>query len=142
MPFFVGGILYCKYEWQKYLEGYVALGITAVAFILWNVLGEMPDPMQFVSICIGILFSFSLCLNAARYWPKMFSTFRDYTFQIFLMGIFIQMAIRWTYVKVGEEWLFIPLWLLSVIIGVYVPTFIARIIEKKAPTIVRMCLGL
>ena len=40
------------------------------------------------------MFSFSLCLNLAKRWPGLFSSFRDYTFQIFLMGIFFQMAIR------------------------------------------------
>jgi len=38
--------------------------------------------------------------------------------------------------------LFVPMWLLSVVIGVYVPTVIARLIEHKAPKGVRMCLGL
>ena len=44
--------------------------------------------------------------------------------------------------KWGNEMLFVPMWLLSVIIGVYVPTFIARMIEKRAPQYVKMCFGL
>lgn len=141
-PFFVGGILCCKYEWQKYLEDYLALLISAVMFTLWNVLGVMSDPMNFLSISFGIVFSFSLCLNLAKRWPSLFNSFRDYTFQIFLMGIFFQMVVRWIYVKLGNDLLFVPMWLLSVVIGIYVSTMIARLIEHKAQKGVRMCFGL
>jgi len=58
------------------------------------------------------------------------------------MGIFFQMAIRWIFVKWGNGMLFVPMWLMSVVVGVYAPTVIARMIEKKAPKGVRMCLGL
>ena len=44
--------------------------------------------------------------------------------------------------KLGNDKLFVPMWLLSVIIGVYAPTFIAKIIDKKAPRYVKMCFGL
>lgn len=141
-PFFVGGILCCKYEWHKYLESYLPLVISAVMFAQWNVLGVMPDPMNFLSISIGIVFSFSLCLNLAKRWSSLFNSFRDYTFQIFLMGIFFQMVVRWIYVRWGSDMLFVPMWLLSVVIGVYVPTMTASFIEKKAPKAVRMCFGL
>ena len=142
IPFFVGGILCCKYEWQKYIAGYWALGISAVMFLMWNILAVMPDPMNFFSISIGIIFSFSLCLNLARIFPMLFYSFRDYTFQIFLIGIFFQMVIRWWYVRLENEWLYLPLWVLSVVIGVYVPTLIARFLEKKASKGVRLCFGL
>ncbi|MBR1547237.1 MAG: acyltransferase, partial [Prevotella sp.] len=84
----------------------------------------------------------SLCLNLAKTWPKLFGSFRDYTFQIFLMGIFFQMAIRWGFVRLGQEWLFVPLWLSSVVVGVYVPTLIAKYIQHHAPKAVRLCFGL
>ena len=58
------------------------------------------------------------------------------------MGIFFQMAIRWIFVKWGNDMLFVPMWLMSVMVGVYVPTMIARGIEKKAPKGVKMCLGM
>lgn len=141
-PFFVGGILCSKYEWQKYLNSSIALGVTAASFLLWNVFGIMPDPLQFLSISIGIVFSFSLCLYLSKILPSLFCSFRDYSFQIFLMGIFFQMAIRWIFVKWGNDLLFVPMWLLSVLIGLYAPTLIARFIEKKAPQGLKLCFGL
>lgn len=79
---------------------------------------------------------------AEKKLSQLFCSFRDYTFQIFLMGIFFQMAIRWIYVKWGNDTLFVPMWLMSVLIGVYAPTIIARFIEKYAPKVVKMGVGL
>ena len=102
----------------------------------------LPESMKAETAFVGTLFAMSLCLIVGKYIPRLFSSFRDYTFQIFLMGIFFQMVIRWTYVKLSNDKLFVPMWLLSVIIGVYAPTFIAKIIDKKAPRYVKMCFGL
>lgn len=124
------------------MESYWALVVSGLLFVMWNIMGVGYDPKKFLSICIGIVFSFALCLNLAKRWPRLFSSFRDYTFQIFLMGIFFQMTIRWGYVRIEQEWLFIPMWLLSVVVGTYVPTIIAKVIEKKAPKYVRMCFGI
>lgn len=111
-------------------------------FFVCNIIGLLPESMKAETAFVGTIFAMSLCLIVGQYLPKLFSSFRDYTFQIFLMGIFFQMAIRWTYVKWGSDMLFVPMWLLSVIIGVYAPTLIAKLINKKAPKYVKMCFGL
>lgn len=141
LPFFVSGILCCRFEWHKYMEKWWFALSMAVLFLLCNIM-KMPQSMKAEIALVGTLFAMSLCLIVGKYVPKLFYSFRDYTFQIFLMGIFFQMAIRWGYVRWGNELLFVPLWILSVLIGVYVPTFIAKIIEKKAPEYVKMCFGL
>ena len=140
--FFIMGMVSCKYSLQRYLKGILPLIFTGVLFVVFNVLHLVYDAEGFISIISGILFSFSLCINIAEILPKLFSSFRDYTFQIFLMGIFFQMPIRWIYTHLGNEMLFIPLWLVSMIIGVYAPTFIAKKIQAKAPKSIRLCFGL
>lgn len=141
-PFFVAGILCCRFEWHKFMSKLWYLVIVVVLFIPCNVIAVLPESMKTETAFVGILFTISLCLIVGEYIPKLFSSFRDYTFQIFLMGIFFQMAIRWIFVKWGNDMLFVPMWLLSVLIGVYAPTFIAKIIENKAPKYVKMCFGL
>lgn len=141
-PFFVAGILCCRFEWHKFMSKWWYLLLVVVLFIPCNVIAVLPESMKIVTAYVGILFTVSLCLIVGEYIPKLFSSFRDYTFQIFLMGIFFQMAIRWIFVKWGNDMLFVPIWLLSVLIGVYAPTFIAKIIENKAPKYVKMCFGL
>lgn len=142
LPFFVAGIICCRYEWHKYIANWwFLLSITGL-FVVCNVMGIIPNSMKAETALIGTLFSMSLCLIVGKFMPKLFSSFRDYTFQIFLMGIFFQMAIRWGYVRLGNEWLFVPMWIVSVLIGVYVPTLIARFIDDKAPKCIKMCFGL
>lgn len=142
LPFFVGGVLCCRFVWQKYIGKYWFFIIIAMLFVVCNVLKLLPKAMNAETALVGTLFSMSLCLIVGRSFPKLFSSFRDYTFQIFLIGIFSQMAIRWIYVRMGNEMLFVPMWLLSVVIGVYVPTLIAKMIQKYAPNGVKICVGL
>ena len=141
-PFFMGGILCCRFGWQKYIGKYWFFIIIAMMFVVCNMLRLLPKAMNAETAMVGTLFSMSVCLILGRYLPQLFSSFRDYTFQIFLIGIFFQMAIRWIYARIDNELLFVPMWLLSVVIGVYVPVFIAKMIQKYAPSGVKICIGL
>jgi len=142
LPFFIAGILCCKFEWQKYLSNMRSLVITAFLFVAFNGLGILPKAADIIIVSTGIAFAFSLCLMMARPWPQLFSSFRNYTFQIFLMGIFFQMAIRWMYVKLENEIFFVPMWLMSVVVGVYAPVLIAKGIQKYTSKYIQMCFGL
>lgn len=142
LPFFVTGILCCRFEWQKFIGKAWFLVIITALFVACNVMGLLPSSVNAEIALVGTFFFMSLCLILGRCIPNLFCSFRDYTFQIFLMGIFFQMVIRWTYVKWGNDMLFVSMWLLSVVIGIYVPTILAKIIDKKAPKYVKMCFGL
>lgn len=142
LPFFVAGILCCRFEWHKIMARWWFLFSMTGLFVICNIVGVLPVSVKAETALVGTLFSMSLCLIVGKYMPRLFESFREYTFQIFLMGIFFQMAIRWGYVRLGYETLFVPLWLLSVVIGVYVPTYIAKNIDKRAPKYVKMCFGL
>ena len=142
LPFFVMGILCCRFEWQKYMAKWWFFLVVVILFVFCNVMNLLPKFLETETALVGTLFAMSLCLIIGKYKPLLFRSFRDYTFQIFLMGIFFQMVIRWIYVKYGEEELFVPMWFLSVFIGVYVPTLIAKTIEKYAPKGVRLCFGM
>ena len=142
LPFFIVGMMCCKYEWQKCLSNIGALVLLAILFTVCNVFDLLPPALEIVTVFVGILFSLSLCLMLSKPLPWLFNSFRDYTFQIFLLGIFFQMAIRWIYVRIGNDSLFIPMWFLSVLVGVYVPTIIAKTIKKFAPKYICMCFGI
>ena len=143
LPFFVVGIICCRFDWHKFMSKWCFFLLLTGLFIACNIMGLLsPNVMKAETAFVGTLFAMSLCIIVGKYIPKLFSSFRDYTFQIFLMGIFFQMAIRWAYVKLNNEMLFVPMWLLSVIIGVYAPTLIATVIDRKAPKYIKMCFGL
>lgn len=142
LQFFVAGILCSRFEWQKYIGKDWFFIIFSVLFVVCNIIGVLPRCMEAETAFVGTIFTMSLCLIVSKYMPKLFSSYRDYTFQIFLIGIFFQMAIRWVYARMANEWMFVPLWIMSVVVGVYAPTLIARIIDKRAPRYIKMCFGL
>ena len=98
-------------------------------------------PKIFLSFS-GILFSICLCLQLAKYIPTLFGSFRDYTFQIFLLGIFLQMAVRFAYLKVNIESLYILFYIGSILVALYIPTFMAIQIKKIKVPIIRLFFGL
>lgn len=142
LPFFVAGIICSKFGWHRFISKWWFLLMMTILFIICNIMGLLPELMKAETAFVGTLFAMSLCLVVSKYISKLFSSFRDYTFQIFLMGIFFQMVIRWIYVKTGNEMIFVPMWILSVLIGVYIPTAIAKVIKEYAPQRVRLCFGL
>jgi len=92
--------------------------------------------------CIGILFSLSLCMNVAKIFPSLFSSFRNFTFQIFLMGIFFQMSVRYIYGCLGNDDLYWPLYVVSVLVGLFIPVLIAKFIQRLDNKYLSVCFGL
>ena len=84
-------------------------------FILFNIL---VLPAIFLTFT-GIAFSVALCLLLSHYWTRLFSSFRDYTFLIFLMGLFFQKGIRFLYAKLDNELLYWPLYVLSILLALH-----------------------
>lgn len=88
----------------------------------------------------GIVFSFGIALVADLYIPKAFFSFRNYTYQIFLLGIFAQMAIKMAYRHM--ELPYLPIYIICTIVGLYVPVIVAKIVEKINWKPLSMCYGL
>lgn len=137
--FFYGGILACKYKVQRYLNNVYSLILSAVILILINIL--LSNLTILINI-IGIIFSFALCENISKKSPNLFYSYRNYTYQILLMGIFFQMAVRYIY---GKDQTLIPYWILyvlSILIGIYMPVIISKAIKKINNKYINLCFGL
>lgn len=141
LPFFVMGILFCKYGWAERLFTFKFLFIFTCIFFCCNVFQFLPEKMNFIMPWAGIFFSLSLCGNSVRYVPGLFESFRDYTFQIFLMGIFFQMAIRFIFQRFPSDTLYGIFYLSSIVCGLYIPVIISRIV-MRGPKILQNCIGL
>lgn len=140
--FFYAGILISKYEFYKKLDSWLVFAVCLIIFaFLWIV--KTP---QIIMSFAGIAASFSLCLCLAHGLPNLFSSFRDYTFQIFLIGIFPQIAIRFLFTKTAGEihynTLYILLYMTSILTALYIPVLIAKIVEKIPYKWIRICFGL
>lgn len=95
---------------------------------------------SFVTTIGCITLSFGIALLADRYLPKLFFTFRNYTYQIFLMGIFAQMAVKIAYRYVGMPYM--VAYVLCVLAGLYIPVALAKIVEKINWKPLSLCYGL
>lgn len=136
--FFYGGILFSKYNLKNYFNNWKILPIIFGIFILSYKLNAFPIILKWT----GILFSFSLCINLAKQFPKLFTSFRDYTYQIYLMAIFFQVSVRLIYSRIDQSnlyWLFV---IISIFAGIYVPTLIGKIIKRINNKYLNTCFGL
>lgn len=95
---------------------------------------------SFITTIGGIVLSFGLSLIADRVIPKLFFTFRNYTYQIFLMGIFAQIAIKVLYKHF--EMPYILGFIICVLAGLYIPVMLSKMIEKINYFPLLLCVGL
>ena len=138
--FFCAGILFCRFGWQSYFSGRAALFVWILLFAGLTLVPGCPTLLLNLS---GIGFSVALALNLEPVAPRLFSSFRDYTFQIFLLGIFPQIAVRILYAHLSYHALtYWGLYLVSILVGIYLPVLIARVIQRCPSAIVRRCFGL
>lgn len=138
--FFSFGILFCQFGLQRFLATPWALVVLTALFVAFTLMPGCPLLLLNLS---GILFSVALALNLEPVAPRLFSSFRDYTFQIFLLGIFPQIAVRILYARLPHsEFSYWALYLASIVLGLYLPVLIAKVVEKSRSTLVRRCFGL
>lgn len=138
--FFSLGILFCQHNLQRFLATPWTLVILTALFAAFTLTPGCPELLLNLS---GIFFSVSLALNLAPVAPRLFSSFRDYTFQIFLLGIFPQIAVRIFYARLPHnEFSYWALYLASIVLGIYIPVLIAKVIQKSRSALVRRCFGL
>lgn len=136
--FFYTGILVSKYGGGKFFDNTALLLCGAVLMVLCSLFPGIP----LLNVFVGIFFSLSLCMFLSRHFPGLFGSFRDYTFQIFLMGIFFQIALRLIYAKIGMECLYWPLYIASILLALYMPVLISKAIRKTGIKALGKCFGL
>lgn len=112
--------------------------LTLLIGIVIYIVGLMTD--GFVTTMGGIVLSFGLALLLDNYWPKTFFTFRNYTYQIFLIGIFAQMFVKIVYKHINVP--YILAYIVCIIVGLYVPVIVAKLIEKINWKPLSLCVGL
>lgn len=128
--------------WLPFLAGaaiYLVGLVAGVAFAWAPVYLSVGSLMAIVG---GILFSFGIALLADRFVPRLFFTFRDYTYQIFLMGIFAQIFVKILYRHQLTSFPYALVWILCVLAGLYLPVLVARLAERISFRPLSLCLGL
>lgn len=123
----------------------LSAGVASTGFAAGVASGWAPVCMSvgtLLAILGGILFSFGIALLADRFVPRIFFSFRDYTYQIFLMGIFAQIFVKILYRHALASFPYVLVWLLCVLAGLYLPVLVARLAERISFRPLSLCLGL
>lgn len=86
-------------------------------------------------------------INFGKNWSiksNLFSSFRDYSYQIFLLGIFPQILVRIVVEKInldGNMQIFI-LYFASISLGLYIPVLVSKIVKKLDFRVLKLAIGL
>ncbi|MGM9799879.1 MAG: acyltransferase family protein [Muribaculaceae bacterium] len=136
--YFFLGMIFSKYQCIENVKSN-KFGVFITSMILYVVSRAYDIPL--IPALSGIAFSIVLSLYADRYIPKLFSSFRDYTYQIYLIGLFFQILVKLLYKKglVPNYELGI---ILNILLGIYLPVLISVIVKKINYRPLGLCIGL
>lgn len=135
--FFYLGLIVCMDTFvERAISGRALLFLFAGVAVY--IAGYYSDPL--IQAMGGILFSCSLALILDRIIPWCFHTFRDYTYQIFLMGIFAQILVKILFRHIRLP--YIVAYLICVLAGLYVPVLVSIVLKKINWPPLLYCVGL
>lgn len=140
--YFAAGIIVQRYglfEW-KGKSLYISAAVAAILYTV-SFATRQYTPAIITALC-GIWLSVELARVADRHVPKLFSSYRNYTYQIYLLAIYFQVVVRLTYERyLSLEW-FYPAFIAGIAAGLYLPVIISRATERFGNRAARLCLGL
>lgn len=140
--FFVGGLLFFKYRLYRFFEKRIWPAISLTLLFIASVV-IVKDGVTLLSPCLGILMSIAWGVWIADRLPNLFGTFRDYSFQVFLLGIFPQMFIElFLWKRFHNNWLQVPYYAVSCIAALLFAVLVGKLVSKIKTPWIRWCFGL
>ena len=139
LVYFFFGIYVFRYRLWTWFDSVPALLGLVVVYVLCCF-----SPSSLAASLSGILMMVSLSMQVAARWPKLFSSFRDYIYQIYLMSFIFQPFVElilWKKLFYNEQ-LFLVFYVLNVVAGIYGPVLVSKLVEKIPVRFVRLCFGL
>lgn len=114
------------------------LAIVIVSFTAYYI--TISFEYSYLPAIFGSSLSLGVCLLLYMIWPSVFSSFRNYTYQIYLLGLFAQEVVKMVRLKLGLP--FEPMYVVSIFAGLYIPVLISLLIEKINWKPLKLCIGL
>jgi len=139
LVFFFFGITFFRYEGWKWTASWQASLLLLVVYVVLYLL-QVP---LFTSL-VGILLLLSISQQVALFVPKLFGSFRDYIFPIYLMSFVFQPFVElvlWKKLFYNEN-LFLLFYVLNVLTGIYGSVVVSKLVERIPIRFVRYCFGL
>ena len=140
LVYFYVGILFAKFDVVSFLEKHTNLFLCAALplFIVANLLvisetfniSDKLNMFKIIKSFSGIILSIYFALFCSRKIPTLFSSFRQYYYQIYLFGTFFQAAIWELYLRSSNQAVLILLSVVNVLAAIYLTVFMSKLIEK------------
>ena len=138
------GIIAQIHGYIKKLNSWLVVIITGVAYTVLIFFVKIPMIGNLITMLIGIVFIFALAYNLAKILPNLFSAWRNYTYQIYLLHMFPIMAWKFIYkrhlIDNNDTWFWL-IWICSLVTAITFPTIIAKITERM-PQKIKLLIGL
>lgn len=141
--FFYTGLLLAKYCSLEKLAHWGMFAVLSAFLLLVFFFKELNSVLGLLCAFAGIFASYSLALNLVKVAPSIFISFRNYTYQIFLLGIFPQIFVRIVFNKLAlGDYVVILMYVVSIALGIYSSVLISKIVQKSDIAVIKHPLGL
>lgn len=140
--FFFVGILLAAKDLTKILNRTSCIVIFALLYIVSYPMrgGEFYSLISSLSGCFlfwGLAHKLDEIIS-----QSIFNSFRNYTYQIFLLGIFIQIGVKIIYNKLDLPNTYLIFFMLCVICGLYIPVLISKLFQRINNKFLNRLIGL
>ncbi len=130
---FYFGMVMQSYNILRYLKNMPICIFLGGVYIILNYFIHVPFVGWMLMSLFGILFIYSLSLFLSDKMESLFSSWRDYTYQIYLFHMYPIMACRYFYKGhfiLNEDVWFIIIWLLALVLAIAIPTCMAKGVKR------------
>lgn len=150
--FFFSGLCIHNYNLGRWLKKPLIFGLGFVTFIFikwWLAPMLESEGMMILSEVAHLIGSLSACIGfwGLAIWldgnvsKDIFYSFRDYSYQIFLMGIFFQTIVKNLYQHFPIAGSAIIWVLLNILAGVYLPVVVTKLLKRLNYKPLLVCVG-
>ena len=140
LVFFFFGIAFFRYKFWRFITGsWLCFLLSLFSYVLCVFL-----QLSLLSSVAGIMMIISLSQLLDKYVPKLFSSFREYIFPIYLLSFVFQPFVElilWKRLFYCES-LLLLFYLINVSAGIYGPVAVCKVVEHIPSRWVRYCFGL
>lgn len=135
--FFFGGVCFARYELINY---FTTVRNCLILFFISVLLYTLLYSIEVFPPSMGIIMSISLSFLFERFYSPLFSSFRNYTYQIFLLGIFGQVFVNIIFRHTNCP--YIIGYIAAILVGIYMPVLVSKIVEYINWKPLKLCIGL
>ena len=135
--FFFVGILIWKLDSRKWMKKRWVPISMALFYAIGTVIGS-----ELLMALAGCFFFWCMAHLAEPKFENLFSSFRNYTYQIFLMGIFFQLFVKVLYLHIGLANLYLTFFIICIIVGLYLPVLCTKGWKKFSHPLLHPIIGI